>query len=86
MQKCSEQNGKKKKNSKNWNSTKPLPSVFRQRFLWTCQTCLACNTCVCLIAFILLLLDDSVQITAVRQSIVKASENCKNSQKTNANE
>lgn len=85
MQKCSEQNGKKKKSSENWISRKPLPSLFHQKFPWTSQTCLACNTCVCLIAFILLLLDDSVQITAVRQSTVKAPENCKNSQKTNAN-
>lgn len=70
---------------KNWDSLKLLPSVFHQKFPWTSQTCLACNTCVCLIAFIVLLLGDSVQITAVRQSSVKAPEYCKNSQKTNAN-
>lgn len=50
-------------------------------FSWTSQTCLSRNTCVCPIAFILVLLDDSVQITARRQRSVKAPENCKNSHK-----
>lgn len=65
-------------NLKNRDYIKLLPAnsteVFHQKFPQTNQTCLACNTCVCacLIIFTLLLADDVVQITAVRQSGVEA--------------